>query len=336
MQEKIPENDQQQGHDKPQPSQQKTKTTHKQSSYVPYQSPQGKKPTIQAKQRPVDRSTDRAAKQTLVQQEEEVEAKKQTLKLGQQKVDFTGVFDRYYDANGNFLWSDNRSTDRILIVTKNSLEQANSTLLKAGYNLESPSIKTLEKASIISRYATPIDETELTSQAISKIYTAILKEMPDVDTKLLHNAQISVNNGKRKANKDTGYKWVPAGYNDPNGMYGSANASRKEGSAPWLKKGKGYTEEGTGVIKVTIVAPSGLVDSMLATVTGAQNALGVHEFMGHGMQGYGFDDKSKYDPNGTHYKAYDLQKSHPTWKKASKEFKEDINTRAKKYEIQRK
>ncbi len=51
---------------------------------------------------------------------------------------------------------------------------------------------------------------------------------------------------------------------------------------------------------------SGLVSSVdLTTESGAQNTLGAHEFLGHGIMGYGFNDRSRLDPNGTHYKAYD-------------------------------
>lgn len=49
----------------------------------------------------------------------------------------------------------------------------------------------------------------------------------------------------------------------------------------------------------------------------------------------GFDEPDN-NPKGDHYKAYDLQKAHPTWKKMTPETRREIEKRAQDYEHQRK
>jgi len=61
---------------------------------------------------------------------------------------------------------------------------------------------------------------------------------------------------------------------------------------------------------------------LISTVSNVQNALGVHEYIGHGIKGYG-------DATGDHYKAYELQFQHKTWNKTTPYFK---NYMRKNYE----
>lgn len=126
-------------------------------------------------------------------------------------------------------------------------------------------------------------------------------------------------------------KLVVLGHNAPSFGGGVANTDRRAGSADWLPEGKGYTEKGTGNIKITISVNLAVE---LSTLSGAQNVLGAHEFQGHGEQGDAFKDKSEYDPKGNHYKAYDLQMNHPSWQRTNSSFKKDILTTYQKYKHQ--
>lgn len=62
----------------------------------------------------------------------------------------------------------------------------------------------------------------------------------------------------------------------------------------------------------------------MTTVENIENAIGVHEYTGHGVFNYG--DKTK-----THYKAYELQFSDPSWNKTTLTFKKGMVGRYNKY-----
>ncbi|WP_299455145.1 hypothetical protein [uncultured Microscilla sp.] len=251
----------------------------------------------------------------------------------------SGLSDRYYDSAGNYITQGgDGKTDYIKIVEKETITKARAHSQKRYGTQWFEDIATSPKqaAAYLLGFATLINNTKLSSQVISKIYTPIIAAMPEVNIKLLHNGELSVNNGTVVSSKSTNYKLKPGGYNNPSRGAGVANTDRRKDSALWLPRNKGYTDKGTGVIKVTIVARSGSVNADLNTVSGAQNTLGIHEFLGHGVKGFGFNDKEEYDPNGTHYKAYDLQRNHSTWKKVPASFRKDYLERAKKYEVQRK
>lgn len=55
----------------------------------------------------------------------------------------------------------------------------------------------------------------------------------------------------------------------------------------------------------------------LSTVETIQNMLGVHELIGHGMRGYRQED-------GTHFKAYELQRAHPTFHGLTEKLQNEI------------
>ena len=63
----------------------------------------------------------------------------------------------------------------------------------------------------------------------------------------------------------------------------------------------------------------------LRTVENIQNALGDHEYVGHGMNKWG-------DYNSTHTKVYEYQMQQPVFLKTTKDFKHHINTNKKYYE----
>ncbi|EAY28980.1 hypothetical protein M23134_00134 [Microscilla marina ATCC 23134] len=250
-----------------------------------------------------------------------------------------GFYDRFYDLEGNYITQGgDGKTDYIRVVGKRAIAKARAHSQKTYGTQWFEDIATSPKQALayILGFATLINKTELSPQAISKIYTPIIAAMPEVDIKLLHNGELSVSTGTNISSKSTDYKLKPGGYNDPSPGQGVANTDRKKDTATWLPNNKGYRGDETGVIKVTIVTKRGIVNADLNTVSGAQNTLGIHEFLGHGVKGFGFNDKTSYDPNGTHYKAYDLQRKHSTWKKVPASFRKDYLERAKKYEVQRK
>lgn len=98
----------------------------------------------------------------------------------------------------------------------------------------------------------------------------------------------------------------PAGFNDPERASGVANTGVKG-----ITTFRGDATDGT--IKVTANF-SGKSNSYLSTVSNFQNALGIHEFQGHGIKRF-------HIGGGPHYKAYELQMGHPSWENTTKPFK---------------
>ena len=58
-----------------------------------------------------------------------------------------------------------------------------------------------------------------------------------------------------------------------------------------------------------------------------QSYLGVHEYFGHGIKKYSGGQES----GGTHWKAYEAQKLHPTYNKLPASQRDEINARIKEY-----
>lgn len=292
MQDKIPENDQQQGHDKLQPSQQKINPTNKQSSYVPYQSPQGKKPTIQAKQRPVDQSADRAAKQTPVQQK----AKEgQTLKLGDKEINLAQIpFDRYYDEKGNFLFEDTKKTDYVKVISTKNLEQYIAKrepgfMMKFIEAVKNENTTLLLK--VFTEVAVGIQEAHLSASAYSSIYTDIL-EKAGYDMEDVINEAISIKNGEETFNKP--------------------HPKVNKGFAGTNKTGIGGTE-----LRISVNQQSTGAKLELTTVSNIINSLGAHEYMWHGKKGFGTS-------TGDHWVVYEKQVEDKSWEKTTPILK--INT----------
>ncbi len=53
----------------------------------------------------------------------------------------------------------------------------------------------------------------------------------------------------------------------------------------------------------------------MTTVSNVQNLLGAHEFIGHYEKGWG-------SSTGTHYKVYEYQMKHASWKKTTPYFQQ--------------
>jgi len=131
---------------------------------------------------------------------------------------------------------------------------------------------------------TELQKTALSAQAFSKIYTRVLIEGGFNIKNLIGNAVAVMNGGDQ--------------FNNPNTK------------TNFLKGSLGIPS------RVTVNQQSKSIN-LLSTVENIQNALGVHEFTGHGE--LGFSDVLK-----THYKAYELQINHSTWDKTTDVFKREM------------
>ena len=157
--------------------------------------------------------------------------------------------------------------DKIMIVNDDGM--AFSSLVDKGSE---------DYKSVLTEYSKGINSARLTDKAASNVFTDILEKMPDVDSEKLHNGKVSIYNGK--PNKDGS----PAGANDPERPSGLANTAVKG-----VTSYRGDAKEGT--IKVTVNFRYQR-NSQLSTVSNVQNALGVHEFQGHGEKRYAIGGKT--------------------------------------------
>jgi hypothetical protein len=136
------------------------------------------------------------------------------------------------------------------------------------------------KAAVNVKGVSLLQDAALSAEAFSKIYTHVLQK-GGYDTKNLIGEAVAVNNGSDQ-------------FNNPN-----LNTKFASGSTRYPSR-------------VTVNQLSENTAKYLTTVENIQNALGVHEFIGHGKFGYDLE---------THYKAFELQIKDPTWDKTTDVFK---------------
>lgn len=186
--------------------------------------------------------------------------------------------DDYYSVGGQFLFRDSKKTDRIIIrdlVSYSTKQQG----WEFGPNPD-----------------TPIEQTVLSAEAYSKIFTNILSEMKDVDIYLLHNQSVSV------VVSPNDYD-IESTFNDPYSAFSSEGVVNAA------------TQHLNGVKKITAcINYLGASDNrkLFATLSNVQNLLGVHEYIGHGVKGW----------SGSNHKlAYKNQFKHPSWKRTTGYFK---------------
>lgn len=186
--------------------------------------------------------------------------------------------DDYYSVGGQFLFRDSKKTDRIIIrdlVSYSTKQQG----WEFGPNPD-----------------TPIEQTLLSAEAYSKIFTNILSEMKDVDIYLLHNQSVSV------VVSPNDYD-IESTFNDPYSAFSSEGVVNAA------------TQHLNGVKKITAcINYLGASDNrkLFATLSNVQNLLGVHEYIGHGVKGW----------SGSNHKlVYKNQFKHPSWKRTTGYFK---------------
>ena len=141
-----------------------------------------------------------------------------------------------------------------------------------------------------------IENTKLTAGAYSNIYTHILEES-GYNTKMLIGNAVSVRTDDEKFNNPSEKKDLF--------ISTTVFSDKKE-------------------FKVSINQSDEILPGILSTVENVQNALGEHEFKGHGIMRYSDRDKS-------HHKAYELQFDSETWEKTTSSFQEEMMKRYLNY-----
>ncbi|WP_299466145.1 hypothetical protein [uncultured Microscilla sp.] len=302
MQDKIqPENSQQQAQNEQQPVQKKPKASQPKGGIIAKQRPivRDSKPTIQAKHSPIvrERKPTIQAKQRPVSKGAQNGKAKETFKLGKNEIDATQMlFDRYYDEEGNFLFEDNKKTDYVKVVIKKKVEDVLKNKGGIDYLYDNTKGTLDEKVKLLQTCSVGIDKLNLSASAYGNIYTNIL-EKGGYDTYKLYSMSVSV-----KTANDT-----------------------------YAKPGKSDTEIFTTLgkgerFKITVNHKDGdaFLKKYLNTTSNILNALGAHEYRGHGEKKFG----ATADPNdrlklSNHHLAYEEQIFHDkaNWAKTTKEFK---------------
>lgn len=126
--------------------------------------------------------------------------------------------------------------------------------------------------------------------------------MPDIDFSNLYNGQVSIS-------KQTTIGGAHVGYNNAGNNY--------------PRFGFILMEDGS----YQVLVQSGKIQNDISTVEAIQNYLGVHEYWGHGVQGY----SGGSGQGTTHWKAYDAQLKHPTFHKLSSAQQTEIRNRVQSY-----
>jgi hypothetical protein len=216
------------------------------------------------------------------------------------RIDPDGRLDDYYNRKGEFLYRDTRATDNIRIIEQGDFDAIASTYGSDVMNDQSSS--SLGLLGDLESKSVGINQAKLSDGAASNVFTDILSKMQGIDMGKLYNGKVSIYNGYSESGSS-----IPAGFNDPErGMSGPANTAVKG-----VTNFRGEASDGTIKVTAKFVGQS---NRYLSTVSDVQNALGAHEFQGHGIKRY-------HIGGGPHYKAYELQMAHPSWKNTTKSFK---------------
>ena len=189
------------------------------------------------------------------------------------RIDPDGM-DEYYTPDGRFLFKDDKKTDNIIIR-----------------NVYNATMKEYTPWLVVD---TPIENTVLSAEAYSMIFTHVLSQMEDVNVNEIHNKMVSVtvweDNGNLKTTRDR--------YND-GGIDGRTLAET------------GVLENGDRVVGVYMY-PNGYEEkNILNTVANIQNLLGAHEYLGHYKNGWAND-----------FRVFGFQCKHKTWDKTTDNYKQ--------------
>ena len=186
--------------------------------------------------------------------------------------------DDYYSIDGDFLFSDDKPTDNI-IIRDTFTEKIRAITGAKWVPIDTP----------INKMKMP-----LSSVAYSKIFTRILSNMPDVNIHELYNDQVSVNIIE-EISPECGNTYLVSieRYNE---------ADNTGGAIASIMSYKGKK------LLTVYLNSSRLTESLdyYSTVSNVQNGLGVHEYIGHFVMNY---RESQHD------KIYKLQIQHKSWKK---------------------
>jgi len=232
------------------------------------------------------------------------------------RIDPNGMLDDYYSREGLFLYRDTRETDNIRIIDQQDYDEIASNY--GSHVMNNKLTSNLGLLEDLENKSLGINQAKLSDEAASNVFTDILSKMEGIDMSKLYNGKVSIYRG------DRGYG-PPVGFNDPETPSGIANTGIKGLTKPF----RGDAANGT--IKVTV----NFFDSQnnhLSTVSNVQNALGEHEFQGHGLKRYAIIG------GGPHYKAYEFQmrNSSPSWKKTTPTFQKYMKENYQYYKSRNK
>ena len=161
------------------------------------------------------------------------------------KIDPDGM-DDYYTIFGNYLYSDNKETDNIIIRN----EELYRVKQKTGLSWMVTDI--------------PFIEATLSAEAYSNIFTDILSKMEGVNVNNLYNSKVSVT----VWNRDTNIKTSTNYFNEPSSA-GDAIATIVPYKGKQLMTAFIFPKEDTKERE------------LLSTISNVQNILGAHEYKGH-------------------------------------------------------
>ncbi len=181
------------------------------------------------------------------------------------KIDPDGM-DDYYTIFGNYLYSDNKETDNIIIRN----EELYRVKQKTGLSWMVTDI--------------PFIEATLSAEAYSNIFTDILSKMEGVNVNNLYNSKVSVT----VWNRDTNIKTSTNYFNEPSSA-GDAIATIVPYKGKQLMTAFIFPKEDTKERE------------LLSTISNVQNILGAHEYIGHFKRGLtGADHKKIFQIQKNH------------------------------------
>jgi RHS repeat-associated protein len=209
------------------------------------------------------------------------------------RIDPTGMIDDYYNRDGEYLYTDNKTTDYIKIIDQADFDQISEDNVGAMGDRSETNLALQED---LENNSVGINEAGLSDEAASNVYTDILSKMEGVDVGNLFNGKVSIFNYKSDLNR---------GFNSPNTLSSNTVAgTTKKGVF-----GKFLDNASDGTIKVTVNFTNSQ-NKYLNTTTDVRSLLGDHEFVGHGVKEMGgFNNK--------HKEVYRYQMSQPAFKSSN-------------------
>lgn len=145
----------------------------------------------------------------------------------------------------------------------------------------------------------PIQYITLAPEAYGNIFTDIINKMDDASTDELTGKKVSVMVWHTDANSNLGV--YGEGFNNANNKFNTLSDIREV--------------DGNNNVTAYIYPKDTNERNLYTTISNVQNLLGVHEILGHGKMGL----KHTF---GKHDEVYLFQKSHKSWNKTTKNFKE--------------
>jgi uncharacterized protein RhaS with RHS repeats len=194
-----------------------------------------------------------------------------------------------YTSEGDFLGVDSEGFEGDIII----MDEADykGFTFNGEKTLDHNFVMELAEEGVFANY---ISSANLGLSSMAKVFNHVLSQLPEMDMSLLLKSIISL-------------------YDRMGGIkYNDGAAISNEFSTSYINGVGNYP------VKLTIgMTNRRLNQGYKTTVENLQNAVGIHEFLGHAIMLYG-------KGNGPHYKAYELQFAHPTWKKVGDSFKQDM------------